>query len=142
MYYDFFWPVFGVTIFFGIAALAILAGHLRAKRRLTMRQILSEERIKALEAGVPLPEVDDSLEESSGSPIQDERTFQLKLRWLRLVCLALGLFLGTSGIGMWLALDFSDDRGLNEVATMGFMPIAAGCGLLLFWLLTRRGDDR
>lgn len=133
MYYDFLWPVFGVFFLFGLAALVLIAGHLRASRKIQLRAIQKEERLKAIEAGVPLPEVDE------GEPmLSTDEQFAHRVRWLRLVALAVGYFMLFSGIGMVLAFHLSSDYGLQEISSIGVLPALAGVGLLLFHWVTRK----
>ena len=49
----FFWPIFGVTFTLAVMVMAMIRNHLSASRKLQLRAIQKEERLKAIEAGVP-----------------------------------------------------------------------------------------
>ena len=93
--------------------------------------------MKAIEAGVPLPEIEEPIR---GVTAQSEspETFARQVLWLRLVSLATGCLMVFAGIGMYAGFMISRDRGLQEIAALGLLPALAGMGLLLFYWVTRR----
>lgn len=138
---QFFWPIFGVTFLFGLAILAMVGNHLRASRKLKLREMVKEERIKAIEAGTPLPEVEDV---GNGLAIGTDAGLTRQVRWLRLVALALGCLLVFTGCGMCLSFYLMVEEDMRGMAPIGLLPCLAGIGLLLFYWITRefeRGSD-
>ncbi|MEM9302204.1 MAG: hypothetical protein AAGE01_08850 [Pseudomonadota bacterium] len=132
--YELQWPIFGVLVCFGVAFLAILGGHLSATRRIRLRAIQAEERMKAIEAGLPLPEVEDSHDLPGESASE---SYRRQIGWFRMLCLALGLFFAFGGAGMGLAFLFVFDASMQGLAPLGMIPLLSGVGLLLFYWLTR-----
>jgi hypothetical protein len=132
----FFWPVFGVTLFLALMAMAMVRSHLSASRKLQLRAIQKEERMKAIEAGVPLPEVDEPMRGVSPQ-IESPEAFTRQVQWLRVVSLVSGCFMVFAGIGMFIGFEFSSDRGFREMSTLGSIPTMGGLGLLLFYWLSR-----
>jgi hypothetical protein len=65
-------------------------------------------------------------------------------RWVRLISLGLGLLFFFFGIGFFIAFNIIPDtpatRGMQEMASLGFIPALSGIGLLAFYLLTRRTE--
>ena len=51
-----FWAAFGAAWVFGCVIVVIVIWHLRSKRTIERMQIAHEERMKAMEKGIPLPE--------------------------------------------------------------------------------------
>lgn len=51
-----FYSALGVVWVFGFTAVVLIAWHLRNRRRLEKLRIVHEERMKAMEKGIPLPE--------------------------------------------------------------------------------------
>ncbi len=59
-----FWALLGMTWVFACAAVLIIVWHLRSKRRMEKMSLIHEERMKAIEKGVPLPEFPELSEEA------------------------------------------------------------------------------
>ena len=130
---QFFWPIFGVLFILALMALAMIRNHLAASRKIQLRGIQKEERLKAIEAGVPLPEV----EEPNGSGAVTDEGFARQLAWFRLLSLGTGYFMLFAGIGIFLGFNIIDDKDLQQMAAIGFLPAFAGIGLLLFYWVSR-----
>ncbi len=138
---QFFWPIFGTVFILILLAMSLIGAQLSASRKLKLRQIEKEERVKAMEAGVPLPEV-AQIGASEVFNADHEAGFQRQVQWFRLLSLAVGLFLVFTGAGMGLAFKLSGDADLNDLASIGAMPMFAGFGLLLFWFLSKRATEK
>ena len=53
---EFFWALIGAAWVIACAVICVVVWHLRGKRKLEKLQIVHQERMKAMEKGVPLPE--------------------------------------------------------------------------------------
>jgi hypothetical protein len=132
----YFWPIFGTLFTFALLGLALLRNHLAASRRLQLRAIQKEERMAAIEAGLPLPEVEESMR---GMGVTGGGgNFQEQVRWLRFVALGLGYLMLFSGLGLFVGFEIIRDEGLRQMSAIGFIPALAGVGLLLFYWVTRK----
>ena len=121
--------ILAVVLCLGWMAAGVARRYFQGRERMQLRQMLHEERLRALEAGQPAP---DALEEpwlEIEEPWQPER--------LRLVALCLGLFLLFAGLGIWGGFALATEERLTQAATIGLVPVMAGIGLLLFHRLTR-----
>ncbi len=139
------WAFFGAIFIFGWVLLVILVNHLRAKQRLRLKEMAHNERMMAMEKGVPVTEIpgEDDIETLAaglGHGVDNTTT----LRWIRYACLATGLVLVFFGIG-WVAgftaiPETPQTRGMSELATLGLIPAFTGAGLLLFYSLTKNTE--
>ena len=107
----YFFPIFGVTLILAFMAMAMIRSHLSASRKLQLRAIQKEERLKAIEAGVPLPEVDEPIQGVT-APSANPESFARQVQWLRLVSLATGCFMVFVGVGMYAGFALSRDNEL------------------------------
>ncbi|MEE8525076.1 MAG: hypothetical protein V3T72_14160 [Thermoanaerobaculia bacterium] len=136
--------VAGVVLILGLIALSILRKHLIEYKQLRLREILHQERLKAMETKMPLPElpVDDrQLLASAAVPPRNGSALSA-IMWVRLVSLCLGLFMFFGGVGMSVGYLASSASGLSRIWTLGFIPALAGIGLLLFYRLSRGFDGK
>ena len=132
------WAIFGSGFVLIFLLIVILGEHLRQKRKIKLREIQQTERIAAMEKGISLPEIDDDIFMEESTMINGPEQYRRKMQWLRITLLSIGLFLVFGGLGMFLGFQFSSDSGFAEMATLGFIPIMAGIGLLLFYYLTNK----
>jgi Flp pilus assembly protein TadB len=143
-----------VILILGLVVANMWRRHLREAKQLKLRQIIHEERIKAMEHELPLPEINDSelLDSLSLSPSkepQSESGLDTSITWVRLVTLGLGLVLLFGGIGGAIGLYWVADPEAHGVWPISLIPVFVAIGLLLFYLLSRRfavaseehGDD-
>lgn len=117
----------------GYAAAVAAESTARHKARVRIRELIHDERIKALDKGIPI-------EDLPLDPIETESEWFASHSWtsaVRLSALAIGLVLSFTGVGMLVGTSLSPDSELNKIATMSLIPIMAGLGLLLFHRLTR-----
>lgn len=131
------WAIFGASFVVVIIALAILAEHLRLKRKAGAQELAQQARLAALEKGVPLPEWDGGMLDDAARDPSDPAIQARRLAWFRLMALCTGLILTFSGLGMGLAFHFSGEVDMREMATLGLIPLMTGLGLLVFYGLTR-----
>jgi hypothetical protein len=136
MSYEHVWAVIGILMLSAWAGLAIWSRHLRDAKRVAMREMVHRERLAALEKDQPLPEVPA---EAASSVEQGGDAGA----WVSRVSLLAGLALTFAGIGLLVSFTLTPNRpetaGLGDLASMGFLPIFTGVGLLLFYFLDRRG---
>lgn len=123
-----------ILLVFGFAGYGLLRRHLRAQTALKRREMAHKERLLAMEKGLPLDGLEAGDDPDDVSAGAEDRA----LAWARLAALCVGLFLVALGTGLCLAFFFSGDPGMNRVWTLGFVPVLAGGGLLLFVALSPR----
>ena len=132
------WAVFGMTWVFGCAVVLIVIWHLRSKRRMEQRALIHQERMKAIEKGVPLPEFPDLSEEAKME--QFNKIFsppKLNPRWP----LGVGALIAMGGTGYLVAMMLSNDPELAKLWSLGLIGVFVGVGLFLYYFLTRQPDS-
>ncbi len=135
------WAIFGSAFIFIFILLGILAEGQRQKRKLARQELIQKERFMAMEKGLPLPEWDATMLDDEGAVLSSAEAHARGKEKFRLVSLCVGFILAFSGIGMIIAFHFSSDRGFHELTTIGAIPLMAGIGLFLFYLLTRNPSN-
>jgi peptidoglycan/LPS O-acetylase OafA/YrhL len=113
-------PLFLTIIFAGIPITAIVVSYF-------MRKLQSQERLRAIEKGVPLPEIPAS------QPDLWQRTADLRLAGLILVAVGLGLV--ALFVGLWWSVP-EFPFGVSFTATIPFLIGVA----LLYESATRRRE--
>ena len=134
-----FWATFGAIWVFGCVAVLIVVWNLRNKRRLEKEKMIHEERLRAIEKGVPLPEFPDLSEEAKMD--QFNKIFtppSLNPRWP----LGLGALVAFAGMGFIVAMMLSGDRDMRDLWSMGMIGVFVGLGLMLFYFLTRQPEKQ
>ncbi len=134
----------GFTILvLGLIGASMLRKHLREARQLRLRQIIHEERLKAMEHNKPLPEVDDAaligrfFENSDHVAGNDGRGLMLAILWVRIVALCVGLASLFGGIATSVGMYLVKDPEISNYWAMGLIPTLIGLGLLIFYLTSR-----
>jgi hypothetical protein len=136
--------VFGFAVLvLGLIGASMLRRHLRESKQLRLRQIIHEERLKAMEHSTALPEVDDtaligqllgSLDPASSS---EGRGLALAILWVRLVALCIGLASFFGGVATAAGMYLVNDPEFSNYWAMGLIPTLIGLGLLLFYAMSR-----
>ena len=126
----------------GLFGGAILRRHLRDAKILRLREISHEERMAAMERGLPLSNgdaerLDSLLIGGEGAEPSSNRMSTTGARWTRLTALALGLTLLCAGIGLIPGLYFQSDSEASGTWPLGLIPILMGAGMLIFVGLSR-----
>lgn len=139
MFYNegFFWALLGMTWVFACAAVLIIIWHLRSKRRLEKMGLIHEERMKAIEKGVPLPEFPELSEEAK---MQQMDKIFTPPKWNPRWPIGVGVLIMMGGLGFLVAMMLSNDREMANLWSMGLIPIFFGFGLVLHYFLTRQAD--
>ena len=132
------WAGFALVWIFGWAAVWLVRKRAREANAMKRRELVHQERLAAIERGVPLPEIPD-LEDSASDWLSPEADY-VRALWLRRVSLFLGLVAVATGVGMCAAFYWSSDRGFNSMWTLGLIPILAGTGLLLYGVVSLMTD--
>ncbi len=134
----------GFTILvLGLIGASMLSRHLREAKQLRLRQIIHDERLKAMEHNAPLPEVDDAaligqfLDNSDHAGRTDGRGLSLAILWVRIVALCVGLASFFGGIATSVGMYLVKDPELSNYWAMGLIPTLIGLGLLIFYLMSR-----
>ncbi len=132
-----------VVLVLGLFGISLLRKHLREAKQLKLRQIIHEERIKAMEHQLPLPDVDDAelvdqLREISGSQGSGgQRGLLTTVLWVRIVTLCIGLASLFGGIGTAVSLINIADSEFSDYWSFGLIPAFIGLGLLIFFGLSK-----
>ncbi len=127
---------------FGFAAVLLIAWHLRNKRRIEKLKLIHEERMKAMEKDIPLPEFPE-LGESEGNTLigkalaSNIQSGPWNPRWP----LGVGALLIMSGLGTSVAMLMSGWDWHNEMWPFGLIGVFVGVGMFLFYALTRPTSD-
>ncbi len=122
----------GMIWVFGWAAVILVAWHLRNVRREVRLRMIHEERMKAMEKGIPLPEFPELDPPRNPSRWLDR---PLNPRWP----LGVGAFVSVMGLGVALALFLSGDSYHQKVWPFGLLGPFAGVGLFLQYRLMHPG---
>jgi hypothetical protein len=119
---------------FGWLVLLLVAWHLRSARRQRRLELQHQERMLAMEKGIPLPELPE-YGEPARRPFVAEVIGQVRInpRWP----LGIGSVFLMLGIGMCLALALSQEPEHYRVWSFGLIPAFFGLGLVLHYGLTR-----
>ena len=139
MLYDdgIFWATLGLTWVFACAAVLIIIWHLRSKRRMEKMTLIHEERMKAIEKGVPLPEFPDLSEEAKMEQFSTIFTPpKLNPRWP----LGVGALLVMGGLGYTVAMLLSSDSEASKIWSMGLIGVFLGVGFFFYYFLTRQPE--
>lgn len=127
-----FWAVFGALWIFCCTGVLIIIWHLRGKRRIEKLNLIHQERMRAMEKGIPLPEFPELDEEQSRIELRFER-LNVSPKWP----LGLGALFIMSGIGVCAAFMLSNDAEFNKLWSMGLIGVFFGIGLAGYYALTR-----
>ena len=134
---EFFWIALGWAVIFAAVFLWMHRKRAREAQALKLREMLHQERLTAIKEGVPLPEIPD-LDPQSG--LYDPDADRAHEAWLRRFALIVGLVGIATGAGICIAFYWAPDRGFYSMWTIGFIPILAGFGFLLYVLIAPRSD--
>ena len=123
-----FYSALGVVWVFGFAAVILVAWHLRGKRHLERMNMIHQERMKALEKEVPLPEF-PNFEEPSRITVTSGNW---NPRWP----LGVGALLIMAGMGTSVAMLMGN--GFEDIWPFGMTGVFVGVGMFLYYFLTRQ----
>jgi hypothetical protein len=136
--------VLGFTILvLGLIGASMLRKHLREAKQLRLRQMIHEERVKAMEHNAPLPEVDDTaligqfFANTDHAASNEGRGLGLAILWVRIVSLCVGLASFFGGIATSVGMYLVKDPEISDYWAMGFIPTLIGLGLLIFYMMSR-----
>lgn len=139
-----FYAALGAVWVFGFAAVVLAAWHMRNKRRLEKLQIIHEERMKAMEKGIPLPEFPE-LEETEGKTVIGKAlASNIEAKpWNPRWPLGVGALLIMGGLGTSVAMRLSEEPGFStELWPFGLIGVFLGVGMFLFYGLTRTPSNK
>ena len=133
-----FYSALGIFWVFGFAAVLLIGWHLRNKRRLEKLNIIHEERMKAMEKGIPLPEFPEISDKEGSAIISRALASNIEARpWNPRWPLGAGALLIMAGIGISVAMRLSEWELHNELWAFGLVGVFLGLGMFLFYGLTR-----
>ena len=130
MYEGLIWSLVGLAWVFGWAAIWYLRRRAVETDALKMREMLSRERMAALEKGVPLPEL--PAEEEADAVWLTPEAERVRAIWLQRLALILGFFFLFGGLGVCAGFYWAPDRSFHVMWTIGLIPAMSGLGLLLY----------
>jgi hypothetical protein len=125
--------LFSLFWVFGWAALLVIVWYIRGLRRQRRMELVHEERMAAMQKGVPLPELPDYTEEQRSLLADAVTSLRLNPRWP----LGVGALSILLGVGTSLALRLSGDDYHRQIWSSGLIGVFFGLGLILHYLLTR-----
>ena len=134
-----FWAAFGMAWVFACATVLIVIWHLRSKRRVEKETLIHQERMKAMEKGIPLPEFPDLSEEAKMD--QFNKIFippSLNPKWP----LGAGALCIAGGSGYLVAMLLSGDSEMAKLWSMGLIGVFFGFGLFFYYFLTRTKEQQ
>jgi len=131
----------------GIIALGIWSRQLRLRRQMQLRDIVHDERMKAMDKGVPFEALEhESITRELAQMTEETHTMgsntNTSVLWLRLYALCLGLVFLFGGIGVVAGFPLIGDAEARGMWPIGFIPTLVGLGLLLFYGLSRGYEKR
>ncbi|MBM3789232.1 MAG: hypothetical protein FJW35_02655 [Acidobacteria bacterium] len=129
-----FYSAMGMAWVLSWAVILLVAWHLQSKRRQRKEEWIHQERMKAMEKGIPLPEL-PALEENGARKTRIWND-PVNPRWL----LGAAALLITGGFGTSLALYLSGEAYHNRVWPFGLIGVFLGIGLVLHYWLTRKPE--
>lgn len=137
-----FYAALGIFWVFGFAAVLLIAWHLRNKRRLEKLNIIHQERMKAMEKGIPLPEFPELEESESKIIIGKALASNIEATpWNPKWPLGVGALLIMAGLGTSVAMMLSRWEFHNELWPFGLIGVFVGVGFFFFYALTRTKSD-
>ena len=131
-----------VVLILGLIVASLARRHLREAKQLELRQIIHQERMKAMEHNLSLPETNDpQLSELFGgfgaAEPKGSGWLSASVLWVRLVALCLGLAGFFGGIGTAFAMSKVKAEDMSDFWTMGLIPAFVGIGLLIFYAMSK-----
>ena len=135
------WALFGFLWVFGWVIVGLVGNHLKSKRRNERLRIVHEERMKAMEKGIPLPEFPELAEEENGSSYWGEScSSPPNPRGI----LGGAAVVATIGVGLSVVFvvwgSVSETDGVFNLWPLGLLPVFVGLGLVFYHYLTRTDD--
>ena len=126
--------IFTLIWVFGWVLLLILIWHLKGQRRQRRLELIHQERMVAMEKGVPLPELPDFAEPPVRSVLAEAlASVRLNPRWP----LGLGVLCVMVGAGVCVAFWLSPISEPHQAWPFGLIGVFFGVGLCFHYFLTR-----
>jgi len=135
--------VIGFTLLvLGLVALGIWSKHLRGRKQIQIRQIIHDERMRAMEKDISFSDLNHEsmarelaqMNEESGNM---ESNTKRSILWIRLYALCIGILLLFGGTGIVAGFRLVEDEECRAFWATGFIPILMGLGFLIFYGLSR-----
>ncbi len=135
-----------LAVFFGSSLTRLLQHHLNEAKLLRLREMIHNERMKALERDLPLPEEDSDalaglLQHGPADTPTSAEARAAKERVIKLAALCLGLTSFLGGIGLTAGLHFQADPEISGMRGIGLVPTLIGIGLIMFVRLSKGVEE-
>jgi hypothetical protein len=132
-----------VVLVLGLIGASMLRRHLALSKQVKLREIIHEERMKAMEHNVELPATNDPQLASLLGDVGGERPngkgwLSSSMLWVRLISLCLGLTALLGGIGTCIGMAITTGDEIYEWWGMGLVPAFIGVGLLIFYAMSAK----
>ena len=108
----------------------------KARQKMHLYDRIHAERMKAIEQGIPYPELPPYIDEEEEKTVQRVEMKRLNPRWP----LGLAAILICGGIGALAALILSPAEEFRKLWTFSFIPIFVGIGSCLHYFILKMGD--
>lgn len=128
---------FGLILIVCFSLCALVLKVQRDRARLRLREMAHQERIAAIQHQQQVPALPEGAYDLGEVTPQLGWPVVKHVLLVRLAALGLGLLCLMTGVGMTAGFYFIEDDDLYQMWAVGFIPIFAGVGLLLFYSLTR-----
>ena len=121
-----------VILVLGLIGASLLKRHMREAKQLKLRQLIHDERVKAMEHNLELPEVDDAslINQIAGgfdpSADSEGRGVALAILWVRIVALCVGLASFFGGIATCVGMFNVNDPEMSNYWSMGLIRPSSG----------------
>ena len=136
-----------ILLVLGLVALVVWSRHLREAKQMQIRKIIHEERMIAMEKGIPFETLDHEgmtreLAQMNEKTRMLESDMKRNVMWIRLSALCFGLLFLFGGIGIAAGFPLVGEAEIKEMWSVGLIPALIGIGLLLFNGLCRGYEKR
>lgn len=127
--------ILGFFWVFGWVVVGLITWHMKMKKRQHRLELIHQERMLAMEKGIPLPELPELPDENKKNGLRNLwQTQTTNPRWP----LGVGAICVSLGAGISTALYLSGDSYHQQVWPFGLISVFLGFGLFLHYAFTRK----
>ncbi|HSC25690.1 MAG TPA: DUF6249 domain-containing protein [Vicinamibacterales bacterium] len=133
-----FFEALSVVWVFGFVIVLLVAWHLRQRRQIERLNMIHAERMKAMEKGIPLPELVTPDDDGGSGFGVSLRAAAWNPRWP----LGVGALLVMGGLGTSVAFRLSSVDFHRELWPFGLIGVFLGVGMFFYYALTKPPSSR